>query len=48
MLNLWETIRNQDKKPNDNKMYLTGDYLSAFNKGKQAEVAERVKHIKEF
>lgn len=25
--------------------YLTGDYKSAFNEGKQAEVADRVKHI---
>ena len=25
--------------------YLTGDYKSAFNKGKQAEVGDRVKHI---
>ena len=28
--------------------YLTGDYLTAFNKGKQDEVKDRVKHIKEF
>jgi len=24
--------------------YLTGDYKSAFNQGKQAEVEDRVKH----
>jgi ribonucleoside-triphosphate reductase (formate) len=28
--------------------YLTGSYLDAFNEGKQAEVRDRVKHIKEF
>ena len=28
--------------------YLTGDYKTAFNKGKQAETEDRVKHIKEF
>lgn len=28
--------------------YLTGDYKSAFNKGKQEEVKDRVKHIKKF
>ena len=28
--------------------YLTGDYLTAFNKGKQSEVEDRVKHIEEF
>lgn len=28
--------------------YLTGDYLSAFNKGKQSEVNDRVKHIEKF
>ena len=28
--------------------YLTGDYLTAFNKGKQYEVGDRVKHIEEF
>ena len=32
----------------DNKLYLTGDYKTAFNKGKQAEVLDRVKHIEEF
>jgi hypothetical protein len=26
------------------KLYLTGDYMTAFNKGKIAEVQERVKH----
>ena len=26
--------------------YLTGDYITAFNKGKQAEVKDRVKHGK--
>ena len=26
--------------------YLTGDYLTAFNKGKQEEVKDRVKHMK--
>ena len=26
--------------------YLTGDYKTAFNKGKQAEVEDRVKHKK--
>lgn len=31
-----------------NKLYLTGDYLSAFNKGKQSEVNDRVKHIEKF
>ena len=28
--------------------YLTGDYTTAFNHGKQEEVKDRVKHIKEF
>ena len=28
--------------------YLTGDYMTAFNKGKQEEVKDRVKHIEEF
>ena len=28
--------------------YLTGDYKTAFNKGKQEEVKDRVKHVKEF
>lgn len=28
--------------------YLTGDYKTAFNAGKQAEVEDRVKHIKKF
>lgn len=28
--------------------YLTGDYKSAFNEGKQEEVEDRVKHIKKF
>lgn len=28
--------------------YLTGDYKTAFNKGKQQETEDRVKHIKEF
>jgi ribonucleoside-triphosphate reductase len=28
--------------------YLTGDYKTAFNKGKQAEVVDRVKHVEEF
>lgn len=28
--------------------YLTGDYKTAFNEGKQAETEDRVKHIKEF
>ena len=28
--------------------YLTGDYKTAFNKGKQDEVNDRVKHVKEF
>lgn len=28
--------------------YLTGDYKTAFNEGKQDEVEHRVKHIKEF
>ena len=28
--------------------YLTGDYKSAFNKGKQDEVEDRVKHVKDF
>lgn len=32
----------------DNKLYLTGNYTSAFNKGKQDEVKDRVKHIEEF
>ena len=32
----------------DNKLYLTGDYKTAFNKGKQAEVLDRVKHIDKF
>ena len=27
-------------------MYLTGDYKTAFNNGKQAEVEDRVKHSK--
>ena len=31
-----------------NKLYLTGDYKTAFNKGKQAEVVDRVKHVDEF
>lgn len=29
-------------------MYLTGNYTTAFNKGKQAEVKERVKHWKDI
>lgn len=28
--------------------YLTGDYTTAFNKGKQEEVKDRVKHIEQF
>ena len=28
--------------------YLTGDYVSSFNKGKQEEVKDRIKHIKKF
>lgn len=28
--------------------YLTGDYKQAFNLGKQAEVRDRVKHVKSF
>ena len=28
--------------------YLTGNYLEAFNEGKQAEVHDRVKHVKQF
>lgn len=28
--------------------YLTGDYKTSFNKGKQAEVIDRVKHVKNF
>lgn len=28
----------------DNKMYLTGNYTTAFNKGKISEVKDRVKH----
>ena len=28
--------------------YLTGDYKTAFNKGKQEEVKDRVKHVKNF
>lgn len=28
--------------------YLTGDYKSAFNKGKQEEVKDRVKHVKKY
>ena len=28
--------------------YLTGNYTSAFNKGKQSEVKDRVKHIENF
>ena len=31
-----------------NKLYLTGNYTSAFNKGKQDEVKDRVKHVKDF
>lgn len=37
-----------DKKPSDNKLYLTGNYTTAFNEGKIAEVEDRVKHIKHF
>ena len=28
--------------------YLTGNYTTAFNKGKQDEVEDRVKHIDKF
>lgn len=28
------------------KLYLTGNYRTSFNKGKQNEVEHRVKHIK--
>lgn len=30
------------------KLYLTGDYKTAFNDGKIDEVGDRVKHIKQF
>ena len=28
--------------------YLTGNYITAFNPGKQAEVLDRIKHLKNF
>ena len=31
-----------------NILYLTGDYKSAFNKGKQAETEDRYKHSKKL
>ena len=47
-----ELIRNYKnymiKNLQDNTMYLTGDYKTAFNKGKQEEVKDRVKHVKKF
>lgn len=47
-----ELIRNYKsyriKSLQDNKLYLTGDYKSAFNLGKQDEVEERVKHTGGF
>lgn len=34
------------KSRQDNKMYLTGDYKTAFNPGKQKETEDRVEHMK--
>lgn len=43
-----DLIRNYKKQKiknfYDNKMYLTGNYTTAFNYGKQDEVHNRVKH----
>ena len=46
MPNLSETVRQRIKSLCDNKLYLTGNYTTAFNLGKQQEVEKRFKHSK--
>ena len=40
------TLRSKEQSIIIKIMYLTGDYKTAFNNGKQAEVEDRVKHSK--
>ena len=42
------TLRGKEQSITCKIMYLTGDYKTAFNKGKQQEVELRYKHTKEL